>query len=122
MPKGDIAVIARHHQQKPFLLLTDAKWLAAISQKLFGQPVFEPAMRAGNDIDILLGETDLFPQFAIQGFFWAFIVADATLRKLPCILTDTTRPQHLPHRIGQDDAYIGAKTFFVDHGTPLVFS
>ena len=54
-------------------------------------------------------------QLAIQSLLWRFIPLDSTLRELLSILPYTTRPQHLPRPVGQDNAYIRAEAVRVNH-------
>src|SRR5690606_41269769 len=70
------------------------------------QPVTQPTAGASENFHILGHQPNLFVQLAEQCLLGALVTLDATLRKLPGLLTDTPGPQHLPQPIGQDDAYI----------------
>ncbi|MNJ63858.1 hypothetical protein D3C77_597830 [compost metagenome] len=80
------------------------------------QTIAQPATGAGEDVHIPLFQPDFLVQFAVQRFFGRLARVDATLRKLPGVLVDPPRPQHLSDIIGEDDADIRAKTIGIDHG------
>lgn len=102
-------------QHEPHLLLSNAYRLAIASDKSTREVVFEPLRRATEDIDAVFCQSELFIEFPKKRVFGTFVRVDPALRKLPSILPDTTRPQHLPLRVRDDDAYVGAISVGVDH-------
>ncbi len=63
-------------------------------------------------------------QFAKQRLLGCFTDFYAALRKLPTLILDAARPQHLATRAGKNNPHAGAKAFtvycFLDalHGAP----
>src|SRR5690606_28921030 len=89
---------------------------AAAANQALGQTIAQPAAGTGEHFDMFGQQADLFAQFAVERVFGCFLGVDAALGELPCILADTTCPQHFALRVRDHDAYIGAETVGVDHG------
>src|SRR5690554_663446 len=82
-------------QQKPFLLLTNAYWLAVATHHTLWQPVAQPAAGAAENFDILPVQADFFIEFAIQCFLCSFARMDTALRELPGVLVYASGPKYL---------------------------
>ena len=64
----------------------------------------------------MLGEqTGLFLQFTVHGLDRRLVAVHATLRELPPITADTTRPEHLAIVAHQHNADIRPVTVRIDH-------
>lgn len=61
-------------------------------------------------------EPDFFLQFPEHGLLRRFPGLDAALGELPGMLVDALALEHLVARVAQDDAYVRAVPFSVDHG------
>ncbi|MOA37108.1 hypothetical protein D3C78_1586810 [compost metagenome] len=83
------------------------------------QTIAQPAAGAGENAHILGLQADFFVQFAKQCLFRRLLRIDSALGKLPGILVDAPRPQHLANLVGQDDADIGSEAIGIDHGRHL---
>jgi hypothetical protein len=75
-------------QNKPALLLANAKRLATTPQEFFRQTIAQPVSRGAENLDIFVLQPDLLVQFAIHGLFRAFAFLHAALWKLPALAAD----------------------------------
>ena len=75
------------------------------------QTVAQPTTRASMDLHILLPQTNLFMQLAVERLLGRLIGVNATLRELPGILaTDAPGPKQLTLIVGQNNAHIRAES------------
>jgi hypothetical protein len=58
-------------------------------------------------------QTHFFVELPVHGLHWAFPMIDATLRKLPCMLTNTFTPKDLVFLIYEDNADIRTVAFTI---------
>src|SRR3569623_2615411 len=89
----NVGVLAEQAQQIPHLLLANAHRLVVVTYIEARQAIAQPAAGIAHHCDVLGQQAELFVEFAKQSLFGRFFAANAALRKLPSILTDTTRPQ-----------------------------
>jgi hypothetical protein len=59
---------------------------------------------------MLWAQADLFHQLTIHGLLWAFAMVNATLWKLPSVLSYTLAPKHLILSVAQNNPHIWAKS------------
>lgn len=99
------------------MFLANAKRAHRLPHQPLRQAVVQPATGTGDNFNILLVQPHLFSKFTKQSLSWRFIGFNATLRKLPGILTQAPRPQQLAVAVAEHNTYIRAKAVFVDQGS-----
>src|SRR5687767_14233259 len=95
-------------QEKPTLLLTDARGTPTAAYVTLRQPVRDPVRRGRGQCDVAAFESDLLVQLSIQGLFDRFALTHASLRKLPSPAARPLPEEYLAVVAHQDDADIGA--------------
>lgn len=97
-------------EQKPHLFLTHAARFRMLALVAGRQSITQPPLGAPDDMNIIRAEADFLVQFSVQGLFGGFADVDATLRKLPPVVTQATRPQHITILASDNHSDISAKT------------
>src|SRR5262249_45827222 len=95
--------------------------VAVSTHVLLGQAVAQPVARCRHELDVPAGEPDLLLELAIQSLLRRFVLAHATLGKLPSAPTRATPQKNLAVIANQYDPDIGAKPICIDevaHGRP----
>lgn len=85
----------------------------------FRQRVAQPSAGRALDLYVLGQQAQLFTELTIKRLLGTFVSFDAALGKLPGVLSDPARPQHLAVVVGQDDADIRPKSIGIDHLAPV---
>src|SRR5690606_28602652 len=113
-------IVAAQAQQEPLLFLADTQGVGVVAHQTGGQPVAQPTAGTGQYLHILGMETYLFVKLTVEGLLGSLIGIDATLGKLPGVLTaNTSGPEQLPPVIGENNAHIRAESVVIYHGCIL---
>ena len=109
-------------KQKPDLLLPDAQRFLVAADIPFGQSVAQPTLSPAETPDVIRVQPQFFVQLAVHRRFRGFLLADPSLRELPCVLADAFCDQQAPLIICDDDPHVGTEAVCIDHGgLPLLF-
>src|SRR3990167_4799625 len=112
--EADVGFVAQQAQEKPFLLLADARILAGATHITAWQTVAQPALSLREDLHMRGLQPDLFVQLAIERIARGFTAVDTALGKLPSVVADAFGPEHAAVRVADHDAHIGAEAVLVD--------
>src|SRR5690606_28355834 len=113
--KAYAAAVGQQAQQEPALLLPDAHGLGALPDQVGRQAVAQPLAGPGHNLDVARPQADFLAQLAEGGRLRRFVPLYATLGKLPGILTDAFRPQHLALIVEDDEPDVGPEAIRIYH-------
>src|SRR6185437_15197218 len=86
-------------QQEPALLLADTHGLLIAAHVPGREPVAQPTLRLAGQLDVRLGQADLFVQLAKQRLLERLALAHTALRKLPAAPPGPPAEEHITRAV-----------------------
>lgn len=111
----DALLIRAQLQQEPDLLLADAYRTPTTPDQMPRQPIAQPPASPSQDRHIVLPETDLLVQLAVERVFNRLAILNTALGELPRVFAAAPSPKHPPITISDNKAHVRPETVGINH-------